>query len=194
MSALSELYKKLTDKQYREAFVSAQIKRVVPMQIRSLRNQRHWKQTDLAEAAGLTQGAISRAEDPDYGNLTINNLLRIAAGFDVAFVGRFVSFSELGKWYVNLSDEKSLMVPSFADDCGFIERKPAQSECGSAEQAREVGQSSPRFRGIFQAPDPLGAQLNVGQNPEQSPDDYYPRFSKTLAGAAAARLRQGISA
>ena len=47
----------------------------------------------LAERSGLTQGAISRAL-----NLTVNlvnTIIRIASGFDVAFVGRFVPFSEL---------------------------------------------------------------------------------------------------
>ncbi|MGH9437883.1 MAG: helix-turn-helix domain-containing protein [Terriglobia bacterium] len=179
MSALSELCKKLSDKQYREAFVSAQIKRMLPTQIRALRKQRDWKQGDLAEAAKLTQGAISRAEDPDYGNLTINNLLRIAAGLDVAFVSRFVPFSELGKWYVNLSGEESLMVPSFADDSRFIEHKPVSSHVVPAMQAQYVG--NPFDKEV--RPTSLTSSPVVGQyrkQPENSP------FHKIPSGAAAA--------
>lgn len=116
MSALSKIWAKLSrSKAYREAFVSSQAKRGIPNQIRILIRQRGWTQADLAENAGLKQGAISRACDPDYGNLTLNTLIRVAAGFDVAFVGKFVPFSDLAKWYTNLS-EPGLEVPNFADD------------------------------------------------------------------------------
>jgi transcriptional regulator with XRE-family HTH domain len=121
MNALSNLWQRLDrSKRYRESFPAAVVKRMVPLQIRVLRKQRGWSQAQLAQESKLTQGVISRAEDPDYGNLTINTLVRIGAGFDCAFVGRFVPFSELAKWYVGMTDEKSLEVPSFADDRGFI--------------------------------------------------------------------------
>jgi hypothetical protein len=58
---------------------------------------------------------ISRAEDPDYGNLTINTISRIASGFDVAFIVKFVPFSELDRWFLDLS-EKSVEVPSFEEE------------------------------------------------------------------------------
>lgn len=116
MNALSNLWAKLTrSKAYREAFVAAELKRGIPAQIRVLRKQRGWNQAVLAEHADLTQGAISRAEDPDYGNLTFNNILKIAAGFDVAFVGKFVPFSELARYQSDLS-EQSLQAVSFSED------------------------------------------------------------------------------
>lgn len=120
MNALSSLFKKLNrSKRYRDSFPAAVVKRMLPLQIRVLRKQRNWSQAQLAQGSNLTQGVISRAEDPDYGNLTINTLVRIAAGFDCAFIGRFVPFSELGKWYTAITDEKDLEVPSFGDDLGF---------------------------------------------------------------------------
>ena len=116
MNAPSKIWHKLgKKKEYREAFVASQLKRGIPAQIRVMLRQRGWTQEDLAQRSGLTQGAISRASDPDYGNLTFNNALRIAAGFDVAFVGRFVPFSELAKWYDEVSDQ-SLAVASFDND------------------------------------------------------------------------------
>ena len=72
-------------------------------------------QADLARLAGISQGVISRAEDPDYGNLTFNTVLRIAAGMDCAFVGRIVPFSDLAKWFDNLSEE-SVQVPTFDEE------------------------------------------------------------------------------
>lgn len=120
MNALSDLQEKLSrSKRYRESWVAAVVKRMLPLQIRVLRKAREWSQEDLAKESQLTQGVISRAEDPDYGNLTINTLVRIAAGFDCAFVGRFVSYSELGRWYTAIADDKALAVPSFPEDRGF---------------------------------------------------------------------------
>jgi transcriptional regulator with XRE-family HTH domain len=110
-----EMWRKLSNKKYRTAFARAQFKRLVPLQIQTLRRQRVLSQEGLAERAGLTQGVISRAEDQDYGNLTVNTILSIAEGLDVAFVGRFVPFSELDKWYVNLSQE-TMRVPSFDEE------------------------------------------------------------------------------
>ena len=120
MNGLSSLWEKLTrSKKYRESFVASVVKRMIPLQIRVLRKQRDWSQAQLATESKLTQGVISRAEDPDYGNLTVNTLVRIASGFDCAFVGRFVPFSELCRWYSMLEHENALRVPSFDDDAGF---------------------------------------------------------------------------
>lgn len=116
MSTFSNVWRKLsTSKEYRSAFVTAQFKRLVPFQIRTLRKQRGWSQEQLAENCKLTQGVISRAEDSDYGNLTVNTILRIADGFDVAFIGRFVPFSELDEWFADLSEEK-VQAPSFEEE------------------------------------------------------------------------------
>lgn len=134
MNALSNIWEKLRDKAYRDAFVSSQLKRGLPTQIRVMLKDRGWNQGDLAERSGLKQGAISRAADPDYGNLTINTVLKIASGFDVAYVGRFVPFSDLARWYTNLS-ESALSAPSFETDAGFIERKvPATASQVSASK------------------------------------------------------------
>jgi len=134
MSTLSSLWKKLTNKKYREAFVSSQLKRGIPFQIRSLRKQCEMSQEELAEKSGLTQGVISRAEDPDYGNLTFNTVLRIAAGFDVAFIGKFVPFSELGKWFIDLSEE-SVQVLSFPKD-KLESLEPSKTGIATATQGR----------------------------------------------------------
>jgi hypothetical protein len=40
---------------------------------------------------------ISRAEDTNYGTLSFKTVIAIANGFDVAFVGRFVPFSQTGE-------------------------------------------------------------------------------------------------
>lgn len=106
MNTLKELWRKLRkSKKYREEFVASQLKRGIPFQIRTLMKQRGLSQEELASRANLSQGVVSRAANPNYGNLTLNTIIRIAAGFDVAFIGRFVPFSELGRWFTDLSEE-----------------------------------------------------------------------------------------
>jgi transcriptional regulator with XRE-family HTH domain len=120
---------------------------MIPSQIRVLRKQRDWSQQDLAKYSSLTQGVISRAEDPDYGNLTVNTLVKVAAGFDCAFIGRFVPFSQFARWYDGLDHEKSLEVPSFAEDTepNFVDRKAVERSVRSvtassfASPQREAG-------------------------------------------------------
>lgn len=136
MSALSSLWDKLgRSKKYRESFAASVVKRMIPLQIKVLRIQRNWSQAQLATESRLTQGVISRAEDPDYGNLTVNTLVRIGSGFDCAFVGRYVPFSDVARWYADLEDEKTLEVPSFANDTGFIERRGPALDRGNPMQA-----------------------------------------------------------
>lgn len=113
---------------FRKAFVGAEVKRLIPFQISAIRNVRGWSQEELARRAGLTQGVISRAEDPDYGNLTFNTVIKIANGFDVAFVGKFVPYSELTDWYVKLSEESAGNVPSFGQEDNAMGEAPATLE------------------------------------------------------------------
>ena len=115
MTTSEALWPKLRDKKYREHFVAAQAKQAIPFQIRALMKAQELSQAELADRSRLTQGVISRAANPTYGNLSLNTLVRIAAGFDVAFVGRFVPFSELNRWLDHLSAE-SAKVPSFEDE------------------------------------------------------------------------------
>lgn len=110
------IWKKLAkSKAYRDAYAAATFKRWLPFQIRVMRERRGWKQGELGECSGLEQGVISRAENPNYGNLTINTILKIAAGFDCAFEGRFVPFSRLASTVADRS-EGAANVPSFTDE------------------------------------------------------------------------------
>ena len=116
MNAFEQLWSKFArSKKYREEFVAAQVKRGIPFQIRAMLRSSGLPQDEIASRAGLTQGVVSRAANPDYGNLTLNTLIRIAAGFDVAFIGKFVPFSELGRWFIDLSKE-SVNVKSFGQE------------------------------------------------------------------------------
>lgn len=95
MSKRTSLLGQLKDKVFRSHFVSAQVRRLVTTQIRKLRESRNLTQGELGKLAGMKPNAISRLENPDYGDFTVNTLLRIAAAFDVGLIVRFAPFSEL---------------------------------------------------------------------------------------------------
>jgi transcriptional regulator with XRE-family HTH domain len=126
VNAFSQLWKKLAkSKKYREEFVATQVKRGIPFQIRALLKKRGLSQDELALRGRVTQGVVSRAANPDYGNLTLNTIVRIAAGFDVAFIGKFVPFSELGKWFTDLSED-SLDLKSFEEEDAELQQEEGQ--------------------------------------------------------------------
>jgi transcriptional regulator with XRE-family HTH domain len=172
MSTLSSLWRKLAkSKKYREEFVSAQLKRGIPFQARAiLKSREGWTQETLAEKSGLTQGVISRALNPNYGNLTLNTIIRIAAGFDVAFIGRFVPFSELEKWFQNMSEE-SLQVPTFEEEerKAIVQQAPAVAEEPHQVTASgKVTEINSWMRGEFlsdQAEQAKGQQKRSAQSP-----------------------------
>ena len=101
----SRLIEKLKNKLFRSSFVSAQVRRLVTAQIKSLREMREWTQEELGKRAGMKRNAISRLENPDYGDFTINTLLRLAKAFDVGLIVRFAPFSDLIEWNRNVSPE-----------------------------------------------------------------------------------------
>ena len=103
-------------KKYREEFALSLLKRSVAFQIKTLRKKHCGSQAVLAERAKLTQGVVSRAEDQDYGNLTFNTVGRIAAGLDMAFVGKFIPFSALVRYSLELSEAELENIPTFESE------------------------------------------------------------------------------
>lgn len=140
MSTQSILWGKLAaSKQYREEFVASQVKQGIPFQIHAMRKAVPMSQEELAERSQLTQGVVSRAEDPDYGNLTLNTIIRIAAGFDVAFIGNFVPFSDLVDWFENLSED-SVRVETFEEENRRARHiRPHVMRRGRTRRKRSVG-------------------------------------------------------
>jgi len=110
-----QIVAKLSDKEYRDIFVSEQINTGLAFQIQAMREKRGWTQAELGEKTGMAQSRISVMEDANYSRLSLNTLKRLASAFDVALVVRFEPFSGLVEHFVHL-DSSSLNVASFEND------------------------------------------------------------------------------
>jgi len=116
MTTFKDIWRKLTNKKYRQEYALSFLKRSVAFQIKTLRKKHCGSQAVLAEQSQLTQGVVSRAEDQEYGNLTFNTVGRIAAGLDMAFIGKFVPWSELAKFSRDLSEDEFASIPTFEEE------------------------------------------------------------------------------
>ena len=61
-------------KRFRTAYVWENLKRSIPFQIRTMRDERGWSQQKAAQELGKTQSMISRLESPAYGKNVAPNV------------------------------------------------------------------------------------------------------------------------
>lgn len=101
--------------EYRESFVASHVSNTIAAQIFMMREDREWTQTKLAEKAGMKQSRISAIEDPDFENVELATLRRLASAFDVGLSVRFVPFSEIAVQAGNL-ETSDLCVMNFDRD------------------------------------------------------------------------------
>ncbi len=107
-----QILNSLKDSEYRKALAIEHVNTTLAIQIRKMRENHPWRQSDLAECMGKNQGTISQWENVDYGRHSITTLKELAAAFDVALLVKFIPFSELVKDMVNLSETR-LSPPSY---------------------------------------------------------------------------------
>lgn len=94
---MKAIWRKMKSKEYREAFVAAQISNTISAQIHTMRQVRGWTQNELASRCDMRQPRISALEDPDFDNVEIGTLRRVASAFDVGLIVRFAPFSEVAR-------------------------------------------------------------------------------------------------
>lgn len=134
----------IEDKEYRDFYTEAYLKKSIPFQMRTMRTERGWSQTLAGEILGKGQNAISRLESPAYGKLTLQTLIEIAKGYDVGLVIKFVPYSKLLKEYEDVSFD-ALSAPSptekFKDEIEAIWKWADEKEDGGFwEEETETGE------------------------------------------------------
>jgi transcriptional regulator with XRE-family HTH domain len=148
MRGTNSRWRKLREKKYREEFVASQARRAIPFQIRALMHRKKISQQELADRSGLTQGVISRAANPAYGNLTLNTIIRVAAGFDVAFIGLFVPFSKLVDFFDRVSERGLADVATFTEEDATLEAADIhQDNAETMARLNELGNQPPATKG-----------------------------------------------
>ena len=138
----SRLWLKLNDRDYRDQFAEDNIGTGLAFQIRQMRDGREWDQEKLATLMHKTQPQIAQWENPNYGRYTLKTLLEFRKAFDVALFVKFVPFSELVDWTMNLTPERQAP-PSFEEeDKARVERNlAAHSDTLSAYNPNYDGRS-----------------------------------------------------
>jgi transcriptional regulator with XRE-family HTH domain len=141
---MSELEKNLkqefVDKIYRHSYAEEFLNSSIATQIKVLREQRKWRQADLAVAAEMKQSVISRLENVNYSSWSIKSLQKLAEAFDVVLTVKFERFRNLVLDAQDFS-RKKLEVPEFESDPFF---KPA----GTPERLQ-----TPAYSELLVAPD-----------------------------------------
>lgn len=129
----------LSNKEFRDEFVSDQIRTRIALLIRALREQddRKWSQGELGGKMGKPQNVISRLEDPDYGKMSLQTLLEVAAAFDLPL---WVDIPEWDDWLAKIRDipRTGFERRSFDPDTLAKQTKNVQPECASANVV-EIG-------------------------------------------------------
>ncbi len=111
-----DLFESLQDEDYRSAFADEHVGTGLAFQIRLLREDNGWTQEELAQRASKAQETITQWENPNYGRYSQNTLKKLAKAFDVGLLVRFVAFSELVEWTVDVTPER-LRPPSYSIEC-----------------------------------------------------------------------------
>ncbi len=104
----------LGEKEFRDEFVADKVKSRIALMIRALRDQegRGWTQTELGKKMGKPPNVVSRLEDPDYGKMSLQTLLEVAAAFGLPLLVDIPSWDDWVRKMGNLT-ESSLQHQSF---------------------------------------------------------------------------------
>ncbi|MBN1693156.1 MAG: helix-turn-helix transcriptional regulator [Dehalococcoidales bacterium] len=110
-----QLWESLNDPEFRKQIIDEHISVGIAFQIRSLRERQELTQVELAQLLGIRQPLLSSWENPNYGKYTLGTLKDLAKAFDVGLLVRFVPFSTLIDWTVNLSKD-TIAPPNFNEE------------------------------------------------------------------------------
>jgi len=137
-----QLFRSFRDKKQRHRFASLHFFTNIAAQISAIRESLSaMTQQQLADRANMAQPRIALLEASEHQNVSIKTLQRIAEAFDMAFIGRFVSFGELADWIAH--SPASLVPPEFKQDPFHLTFLSPQRESVPDEQKDKAATSTP---------------------------------------------------
>lgn len=108
------------DQEYRESYAEDFLNTSIATQLRVVREQREVTQTELAEAIGTKQTAISRIENVNNTARNIGTLMKVAFKLGCRLKVSFETFGSLIDESLEFSREQ-LQRPSFEEDTVFMQ-------------------------------------------------------------------------
>ncbi|SRR6266404_268609 len=153
------LWEKLADPEYRRYFVEELAKRAFATQVRTIRKKRDWSQEKLAEESQVTQGVVSRTENPTLGT-TFDTAAQVATGFGLAFIPKIVPYSEFIQWAEDVSDGFTDL-PTFEQEKSALDREKQASLVPPKKGQSKADEASTGYRGSQY--DQIAAELRGGE-------------------------------
>jgi transcriptional regulator with XRE-family HTH domain len=111
----NQIWESIQDSESRKQLIDEHINVGIAFQINGIRQRQGLSQKKLAERLGIKQPLISAWENPNYGKYTLQTLKDIAIAFDVGLLVRFVPFSKMIEWTINLTND-TIAPPNFTEE------------------------------------------------------------------------------
>jgi transcriptional regulator with XRE-family HTH domain len=110
------------DKETRYGYIDGFLDSFLSMQIKVLREQRGWTQTELGDKTDMKQTRISLLESMNYSSWSLDVLRRFAKAFDLRLVVKFEDFGSYVREYFEDFDTENLKRRPFDEDVIFGKR------------------------------------------------------------------------
>ena len=143
-NSLKEAFK---NKDYRHGYTDEFLNARIATQIKVLREQRQWSQTELANQAGMKQPRISVLEDVNYTSWSISILRKLAEAFDLTLSVSFEDFGTRAK-DIEAFSRDNLERHSFPEDT-YFQSKPAIITDAGNDRECSVGQTEKTSGTLF---------------------------------------------
>lgn len=92
-------------KMYRDSYLDSHVRARIAYQIQAIREKLGLSQVAFAEKIGMKQSVVSRLENPEYGKVTVQTLLQVAAALNIALSVRFCDYDEFLALAADVSPE-----------------------------------------------------------------------------------------
>ena len=132
----------LSDREFRHAYMTDQVRTHIALAIRILREQegREWSQTELGKRCSKPQSWISKLEDPEYGKVSLQTLFEIAEAFDLPLL---VQFPEWSEWLRRMKNQSRENFEKKSFDADFLNKFAATKADSCLPQSGKICSYSP---------------------------------------------------